>query len=114
MPKKTKLVQFTSNNARILVNASASEYPDALVNPDLSAVKGVPPHHWKQDKQGRIVPMNPFEKAIRKNTHLKRGVDNDVERFKAPRIFDSALIPGRAFWIGLAAAAAGYASHWLT
>ena len=48
---KNKVVVFTENNARILINPSNIEAykdkPKASVNPDLSLVNGVDPHFWK-------------------------------------------------------------------
>ena len=48
---KNKVVVFTQNNARVLINPlSLDKYrgkPNAYINPDLNLVAGVEPHFWK-------------------------------------------------------------------
>lgn len=55
---KNKVIIFTDNNARILVNPAEVEIfedkPNAYVNPDLRFVTGVAPHHWKQLNSDKI------------------------------------------------------------
>ena len=74
---KNVIVVFTENSARIHVNpANAEELlaePHALLNPDLSAVKGLPPHLWKLSGN-KIVPMSEAAQAVRQADVLKRGV----------------------------------------
>lgn len=62
---KNKVVVFTQNNARILVNPQQIDVfykrNNALVNPDLTFVEGVEPHHWKLINRSRI----PVADAVR-------------------------------------------------
>lgn len=66
---KTRVVIFTENNARILVNPlnveRFKEMPNAVVNPDLQHVKNIPPHFWKLTESGNIVPMSDEEKKAK-------------------------------------------------
>lgn len=81
MRKKNKVVVFTNTNARILTNPGNLEHyarlPNAIVNPDLTAVKSVETHFWKL-RGGRIEPMNELEKQRRKRVIEAGGVDNDL------------------------------------
>ena len=112
---KQKLVIFTTNNARILVGADPADYPGALVNPDLSAVKGIAPHFWKL-ADGRIVPMSASEKQARLAEHAAHGVDNDAEKYRVAAAASKVEIPKRkpinlpskAFWVGLGGAIASF------
>lgn len=59
---KTKVVVFNRSGARLFINpVNLAELVQngALVNPDLSLVKGIPPHCWK--RQGHKVVPNPKE-----------------------------------------------------
>ena len=108
--KKTKLVIFTSNNARILVGANPKEYPTAWVNPDLSRVKGTPPHFWKI-VGNQIHPMNFQEMAARLDHHARHGVDNDISGARAEVISKARrwdVLKSKAAW---AAASAGFPRH---
>lgn len=62
-----KVVIFTENNARVLHVDDVTPFkdnPNAVINPDLKAVAGLPPHFWKfQD--GKIVSMGRPEKVLR-------------------------------------------------
>ena len=112
MSKKSILVVFTPNNARVLVNADPGNYPDALVNPDLSAVRAEPPHFWKL-KDGKIVPMNRFEKRARLMDHKLSGVVNDFgaprpTRARRVRNWARALSP---LWLAIAGALIGWCLH---
>ena len=105
--KKTKVVVFTKNNARILVGVDPKHYPGALVNPDLSAVRRVPTHFWKVVRN-QVVPMNALEKRLRLADHAKNGVDNEVgAMMKRPRKI------GRFVWGALAGAGSGLLAWWL-
>ncbi len=103
---KTKVVVFTSNNARILTNPSA--HPEGgLVNPDLSLVRGCPPHFWKL-VHGKILPMTTPEKALRMAHIELHGVDNSEntlihkERFYLPLLLWGVFLAGLCLgvWIG--------------
>lgn len=75
------IVVFTASNARIFRNPPDSaiekfvDWPNAVIDPDLSLVEGIPPHFWKL-KDGVIVPMNDLEKLGRMNYIERYGVDN--------------------------------------
>lgn len=45
---KTKVVVFDKDGGWVLINPDPKEYRSLnyVVNPDLSAVKGIPPEHW--------------------------------------------------------------------
>lgn len=62
---KNKVVVFTQNNARILVNPQQIDIfykrHNALVNPDLMFVDGIDPHYWKLINRSRI----PISDAVR-------------------------------------------------
>lgn len=81
------VVIFTKTNARILINPDNEffdellTWPNAIVNPDLSRVEGVPPHLWKLEK-GLVVSMNDAEKEARLALIAAHGVDNHVSRQK--------------------------------
>jgi hypothetical protein len=58
MPSDDVIVKFTANGARIIKGVDAQQFvgmPDVAVNPDLSTVRGIPPHEW-QLVDGKIVP----------------------------------------------------------
>lgn len=64
---KEFIVVFTNNNARIIVGGGMGVVgsSDRVVsNPDLSAVRGIPPHLWKLE-DGRVIPMNADERKKR-------------------------------------------------
>jgi hypothetical protein len=75
---KDRVVLFTPNNARILKGPDAAPFkghPDALVNPDMSKVYGIPPHHWKR-RGSEIVPMDLAEREERDRVIARFGVKN--------------------------------------
>lgn len=90
---KNKLVVFTKNNARVLVNPSFKEIkayqPNSVLNPDLSKVKAVPTHLWKL-KDGAIIPMSDHEAKMRESDIKLHGVDNTVRRLTR-KAFDPSL-----------------------
>lgn len=75
------LVIFTKNNARVLTKPEEFNelmtYPNVVPDPDLSLVKGIPPHHWKLE-DGLIVPMTGPEKDARNADIEAHGVDNMI------------------------------------
>lgn len=115
---KTRVVIFTPNNARILPGVDPALYKDAanaVINPDLSAVRGVAPHYWKWDGE-RVLPMGEAERAAR-DLALQSGAQNTpilVPKY-APAPSPEPVLPpepaqaSRA-WIYYALAAAGAAS----
>ena len=79
---KTTVVVFTKEGARILVNPEKALYEKEasyVVNPDLSALAGIPPHRWALEGD-RIVAAHP-EKGI------VVAVPKDVTVVKAPKKF---------------------------
>lgn len=75
------VVLFTKTNARVLANptdlASFIKHKLAIIKPDLSQVKGVPPHFWKYEF-GMILPMNADEQNERLRLIKEIGVDNET------------------------------------
>lgn len=82
-------VTFTKNNARVLLNppdlSALLQHRLAIVDPDMSHVKDVPPHFWKFEC-GMLFPMNLEEQAVRLKAIKEEGVDNCVI---TPKIIDS-------------------------
>jgi hypothetical protein len=74
---------FTSNNARMVkvhdhvLKDFMDANPTALLDPDLSKVKHVPLHLWK-NVGGLIEPMTAGEAKIREEHLLRFGADNNV------------------------------------
>jgi len=81
MPK-TIVVVFTDNNARVLVNPldlkAFEGAANAVINPDLWELRGIPPHFWKL-VEGKILPMTPEECAARQSQLDKSGADNVIK-----------------------------------
>ena len=79
------VVIFTSNNARILSGVEDitpySDNPDLVVDPDLTQVRGIPPHYWKLEK-GVVVPMSKSERERRDLEHVNNKVDNEIKTVK--------------------------------
>lgn len=79
----TTVIVFTPNNCRILKNPENlniyQHMSNAHINPDLSAVKKIPPHFWKVI-EGKIVPMTLVEMSQRENHHTDTGVDNSLRK----------------------------------
>jgi hypothetical protein len=78
-----KVIVFTTNNARFVevhpkdIVAFQQSHPGCVVNPDLSKLMGVRPHHWKV-VDGKIVEMEDHEKEAVREHHEKHGVDNNI------------------------------------
>ncbi len=106
---KTKLVIFTTNNARILIGANPKNYPTAIVNPDLSKVGKFPPHFWKLNNKGEILPMSTLEQKLRLEHHAKHGVDNDISKAFVKKW---KLKIDRSVWAALAGAGSGFLAAW--
>lgn len=82
------VVIFTANNARILQVEDSDPYKsmsNALVDPDLKGLRGIPPHHWKL-VDGKVVEMTPVEKASRDSHIEKHGADNRVRHLPSKKI----------------------------
>jgi len=85
--KKHNVVVFTKNNARLLKiwSRDLSHYKKILpqnymVDPDMSKVRGTPPHFWKPALIGnKLVPKNHAEKMAIILSHKIRGVDNYIK-----------------------------------
>lgn len=101
--QKHKVVLFLEDNARIVVTRDADPYrgiPNVLIDPDLSAVKGHPPHYWKL-LGGRVVPITNEEKIIR-DAKLKKfqwGQESQKEFIKRVR---KAVAMERAKYVAIA------------
>lgn len=109
---KNKVVIFTENNARILVNPEKIEEfdskPNAFVNPDLSLVKGIEPQFWKylkgkvslsdaiilQDKLSEVIDWtddNPaHEQVFYREYYLK--LKEEIEGARQAQVILSKLI----------------------
>ena len=74
-----KVVYFTPNNARVVyMDSPPSKLGlNYVVDPDLSAVKGLPPHQWKLSA-GLVLPLSPEELEDRELHILKYGIINDL------------------------------------
>lgn len=83
-----KAVAFTPNNARVFHGSveDISHMQNVIVNPDLSQVEGIPPHHWKMNIHGKIVKMTDEEKAQRDEHHKTHGIMNDPEAISPPSL----------------------------
>ena len=78
-------VIFTENNARIYKGKPERSSENILVNPDLSRVKGIPPHLWKR-VGNEIHPMSDDESLSRLKHIDNFGVSNaEAEPYK-PKI----------------------------
>lgn len=78
---KTRVVIFTKNNVRICVNppniSELKTYPNVVVDPDLSAVRSLPPHLWRLSR-GKVEPMSLLQQEIRKGHIARHGLDNAI------------------------------------
>lgn len=108
MAKSTAYI-FTSNNVRSDSDpAKLAEYrrwKNALIDPDLSSVKGVPRQYWKR-RGDEIIPMSAAERAVRDSEHLSQGVDNTPRALGRQRpslrtLIKTSLKP--VLWMGLGA-----------
>lgn len=76
---KKRFVVFNATTARILVNPENGDelekMPNVVVNPNLEAVKGIPPHLWKL-QDGKVLPMSKGEQEKRLQLIEKHGIDN--------------------------------------
>lgn len=64
--KKNRVVIFSNGIPRILTGINPSDYlgvSNVVINPDLSKLIGIPPHHWKLS-DGQIVEMSDAEKKV--------------------------------------------------
>lgn len=87
---KDVVVVLTRNNARLIVNPSDLDKflgkQNVFINPDLTDLKGVPPHFWKAQR-GRLVPMNALERRFRIRDIEKNGSENWIELIPLPAPF---------------------------
>lgn len=79
---KNFVVLFLDYNARIIVNPqNLEEYrklPNAVVNPDLSRVQGVPPHLWRLSRSKNIMPITGRQAQEREANIRKHGIDKFI------------------------------------
>lgn len=104
---------FTSNNVRStcdpeMINCLKG-LPNVVVNPDLSSVKGVKREFWKIEN-GKIVPMDEFERDAIRAHHDKHGVDNEIRLGVPIRKRPRPIHPTLRFCLEMLAAAAVGAS----
>lgn len=96
---KNTVVVFKKNTAQIVVNppdlVKYHKMPNAMVNPDLSLVKGEPPHFWKMSA-GSVVPMSRPEK-------LERLKDIDSEGINVELVKKIPFYKNYIFWISVSA-----------
>lgn len=81
MSTRVKAAIFTTNNCRVVKGVDPNHFSgwkNVVVNPDLSKVRGLPPHHWKLGKNGSILPMSKNERLQRDQHIEKHGADNRV------------------------------------
>lgn len=73
-------VVFTKNNARVLSGPAAElvkNNKNVVIDPDLTAVSGIPPHYWKLF-DNKVLPMTSLEIAERDLSIKLKGIDNTV------------------------------------
>lgn len=106
-----RVVVFTKNNARVLINpphlGALKKRHNVLINPDLTRVLGCPPHLWKIVK-GEIWPMGHAERLARERVLELTEADNDHEaalmltkwerRVYSPLAWLCVVIASASFW----------------
>lgn len=100
-----KVVIFTDNNARILSNPpnleELQQLPNAILNPDLSLVKGVAPHLWAL-KDGKVLPLTKEEQEKRISYHNKIIVNNkNILKFTKRTLFAQILFKFKKLFLSL-------------
>lgn len=72
--KPTVVVVFTKNNARVLRNPENIEQylamDNAIIEPDLSEVQGIPPHYWSL-VDGKVVKKG-FREGLARARHIRK------------------------------------------
>lgn len=87
---KTKVVKFTNGKAKIYTTIDVNELIKAigkentLINPNLNAVKGVPPELW-QLVDNNIVPVTDITKHVQK---IQEDLEVKTESVKIPNILE--------------------------
>lgn len=86
---KNKVYIFTSNYVVMKTNPENLEFwkaqPNALINPDVSGVSGIPVHLW-QAHENKIVPVTEQEEIdARAESLLLNGPDRKIP--EEPKIF---------------------------
>lgn len=82
MSSKHKVVLFLEDNARIITTQDPKKYenvPYCLIDPDLTAVKGHPPHYWRL-VDGKVIPITNEEK-IRRDAAYHSWAEKDQNDF---------------------------------
>lgn len=85
--RKHKIVLFMKDAARVIVTDDPRPYlgvPNVAIDPDLKGVAGHPPHYWRLDDEGKIVPITNEEKIRRDQlaSGMRFGFDELEEFFK--------------------------------
>lgn len=93
------VVVFFERTARIYFHPNEVEelakLPSAVKNPDLSRVRGVPPHLWALVK-GKIVPIRGKAASLREAEIRKRGAGDTTHPLKKPK--KKSLLQRLKFW----------------
>lgn len=85
---KNKVVVFTEKGARVLVNPPSidkSEFNKIIMNPDLTKVKGIPPHKWSYNEHNEIIPLDDDLEQEKRNLLIKtekKESFNELEHIK--------------------------------
>jgi hypothetical protein len=81
-----KVIVFQRNNARILHDPENLQdwrsSPNAMVNPDMSLVKGVSPRYWKKGDHNIVQRMSPQETDERKRYVLSHPTNEPLYCYK--------------------------------
>ena len=77
---KDKVIFFTQNNARILVNppdlAKFKDKPNVFINPDLTFVNGIEPHFWRLLKAKEPITLIEAKRLMREIDDAVNLADN--------------------------------------
>ncbi len=97
---KTKAVIFFKRTAKVVINPpnliQLSKLDNVLINPDLTLVRKIPPHFWKQVGDS-VVSMTRPEKLERLAEIEQFGVDEDTQD-KGAYLLHAAIKEKRNIW----------------
>lgn len=100
--RKTRYAVFTEHGNFILSKVPKTHYIACVKDPDLSRVKGIPPHHWILEKDGKTI--SPMTKPARMAANL--ATKPSLIRHKAGKRRLWPKIKKALFYLTLAAIAA--------
>lgn len=79
---KDRVVVFTQNNARVLVNPDRidrfMDKPNAFINPDLTFVNGIEPHFWKPIPNRQMTYDESESLRVQLLTVIDKNKDSDA------------------------------------